>query len=106
MSDGSGRRAYSTDVSPVLSVSEGYAPYGNIGRSGDIAVDFDGNVWVSTDGDLTVRCFDSTGAVAGSVPSSMLPEADGLAFDDSGNLWVSAAEGAVIYRLSAAPDGF
>ena len=105
VSDGIGRKAYSTDVSPVVSVSDGYAPYGSIGRSGDIAVDLDGNVWVSTDGELTVHCFDSSGTVTGSVPSSILPDADGLAFDDSGSLWVSASEGAVIYRLSSAPDG-
>ena len=105
VSDGSNRRAYSTEVSPVISVSQRYTSYEGIGRSGDIAVDRDGRVWVSAEGELTVHCFDDSGRLVRSVPSSTLPDADGLTFDDSGILWVSASEAAFIYRLSPAADG-
>ena len=100
MSDGTSRGSYESSVHPVISAGSRYSEYGDIGRSGDISLDGEGNVWVSTGNEEPLRCIDRSGTPVRSIGDDILPSADGIAFGDDGILWVSDTENDLIYGIS------
>jgi len=60
-----------------------------------------GNIWYACDdSSYPVRAYNASGNQVNSIPSSVIPDAYGLCFDDQGYLWASDLNADLIYKIN------
>ena len=63
-----------------------------------------GDVWFAcSDPSYPIRAYNASGTLVNRIPSSIVPAAHGLCFDDNGFLWVSNLTTDEIYRVNLNP---
>ncbi len=63
-----------------------------------------GDIWFACkDSSYPIRVYNSSGTFVNSIPSSIVPAAYGLCFDDDGFLWVSDLDADEIYMVNLNP---
>jgi streptogramin lyase len=55
--------------------------------------------WACNDSAYPVRVYNTAGTLVYSIPSSVIPAAHGICFDDDGFLWVSNLNAEEIYKI-------
>jgi hypothetical protein len=71
----------------------------------DITYD-QGNIWVACDNtEHSIRCYDTSGALVGSIERSLVPDAEGLTMDPEGFLWASDNVNGLIYKIDPLGTG-